>query len=154
MIRCAQDGGDDTLIGGPGNDLLVAGGGDDVLRGGPGVNHLVGGAGHDRFVFNSTLVAGPGGRAHNFSVISAFHPGDDTIELNHLIFKGITAGVLSAAAFAIGAGPHDTYDRIVYNPGNGYLTYDPDGSGPLHGIEFGKLVPHLYLSHFDFVIGA
>jgi hypothetical protein len=65
-----------------------------------------------------------------------------------------TAGVLSAAAFAVGAGPHDTYDRIVYNPNTGYLTYDLDGSGPLLGIEFGKVAPHLHLSRFDFVIGA
>ena len=45
-------------------------------------------------------------------------------------------------------------DGCAKLPGGCYLTYDLDGSGPLLGIEFGKVAPHLHLSRFDFVIGA
>ena len=40
----------------------------------------------------------------------------------------------------------------MYNPRNGELLYDRDGSGFVNGIEFGKIAPHLHLSHFDFLI--
>jgi Ca2+-binding RTX toxin-like protein len=145
-------GGDDTLLGGRGNDLLVAGSGNDILSGGWGTNRLVGGSGHDTFVFNSILVAGPNDKTYNFSSISNFNPANDTIELSHRFFHGIHLGVLSAAAFAVGGGPNDGSDRIIYNPSNGYLIYDPDGNGFINGIEFGKLAPHLHLTHSDFVI--
>jgi len=144
--------GNDTLIGGMGNDLLVAGSGNDVLSGGWGHNRLIGGPGHDTFVFNAVLNAGADAIAYNFSTIAYFNPVNDVIELSHKIFKAIPRGVLSTHAFSIGAGPNDTADRIIYNPKNGYLIYDPDGSGFVNGIEFAKLAPHLHLTHSDFLI--
>ena len=41
------DAGDDTLYGGPGNDRLNGGAGDDALIGGPGGDEFIGGAGED-----------------------------------------------------------------------------------------------------------
>ncbi len=144
--------GDDTLIGGPGNDLLVAGSGNDVLSGGWGRNRLVGGAGHDTFVFNSVLVAGPGDKAYNFSTIANFNPANDVIELGHTIFKNIATGVLSANAFEIGGGPTHPSERIIYNPHNGILYYAPEGNVVTDAIEFAKLSPHLHLTSADFLI--
>lgn len=144
--------GNDTLIGGMGNDVLRAGAGNDVLIGGWGHNRLIGGPGHDTFVFNALLNAGADAKAYNFSTIVHFNPVNDTIELSHNICKALAMGVLSANAFSIGAGPNDTSDRIIYNPKNGYLIYDSDGSGFLNGIEFAKLAPHLHLTHSDFLI--
>lgn len=46
--------GDDTMIGGKGNDRFDGGSGDDTLLGGAGDDKLVGGSGND------TLVGGPG----------------------------------------------------------------------------------------------
>jgi len=46
--------GDNTLIGGAGNDYLAAGPGDDLLIGGAGNDLLAGGFGADRFVFEWT----------------------------------------------------------------------------------------------------
>ena len=45
------NGGDDTLIGGAGNDNLNGGAGDDTLIGGAGNDKLYGGAGDDTYVF-------------------------------------------------------------------------------------------------------
>ena len=135
-----------------GNDVLRAGAGNDVLIGGWGHNRLIGGPGHDTFVFNALLNAGADAKAYNFSTIVHFNPVNDTIELSHNICKALAMGVLSANAFSIGAGPNDTSDRIIYNPKNGYLIYDSDGSGFLNGIEFAKLAPHLHLTHSDFLI--
>jgi Ca2+-binding RTX toxin-like protein len=145
-------GGNDTLTGGPGNDVLYAGGGNDVLAGRSGSNVLVGATGHDRFVFNTALVPNAQGVAHNFSQVLHFDPVNDRIELSHAVFSKIASGVLSSAAFGTGPGPHDTAERIIYHPVSGYLTYDPDGSGPAHGVEFGKVAPNLHLTHSDFLI--
>jgi Ca2+-binding RTX toxin-like protein len=55
------DSGDDTLVGGPGEDILYGGFGkdglwggseSDILYGGPGVDHLWGGSESDQFVFD------------------------------------------------------------------------------------------------------
>jgi Ca2+-binding RTX toxin-like protein len=144
--------GNDTLVGGMGNDVFIAGAGNDVLIAGWGHDRLIGGPGHDTFVFNHVLNAGADALAYNFSTIAHFNPVMDTIELSHRIFSAIAPGVLSAHAFSIGGGANDTSDRIIYNPHNGYLIYDPDGSGFLNGIEFAKLAPHLHLTHSDFLI--
>ena len=40
----------------------------------------------------------------------------------------------------------------MYNPRNGELLFDPDGTGFVNGIVFGKIAPHLHLSHFNFLI--
>src|SRR5262249_5453670 len=127
------------FVGGRGNDLLTGGSGDDVLAGRGGKNTLVGGAGHDSFGFNSSLVRSPHYKAVNFSTIPDFSPVSDTIELSHYAFKGIPTGVLHRDAFVVGGLSQAESDRIIYNPRNGHLLFDRDGSGPLQAIEFGTL---------------
>lgn len=43
-------GGDDAIFGGPGKDLIKGGSGDDTLHGGPGRDQIVGGAGVNKIV--------------------------------------------------------------------------------------------------------
>jgi len=71
--------GDNTLSGGPGNDLLLGGNGNDTLQGGAGNDVLSGGNGED------TLIGGPGtdvmlgGRGNDLLV---WNPGDGNDRLD------------------------------------------------------------------------
>lgn len=69
-------------------DTLIGGTGDDIIRGGRGDDVLTGGAGEDSFIFS------PGDGADR---ITDFTPGTD-----RLIFQGITADQLKAAAATMG----------------------------------------------------
>ena len=54
--------------------------------------------------------------------------------------------------FFEGAHAHDATDRIIYNPQNGWLTYDSNGSaaGGVH--HFATLNAHLTLTNADFLV--
>jgi len=85
-------GGNDTLIGGDGNDILYGGAGDDTLfgdagddhlYGGPGDDTLIGGAGDDVFYWldgDAGTVSTP---AHD--VVKDFGNGNDTLDLSDLL---------------------------------------------------------------------
>ena len=45
--------------------------------------------------------------------------------------------------FHVGAAAHDANDRIIYNPNNGFLTYDGNGNHAGGAVHFATLVPHL-----------
>jgi Ca2+-binding RTX toxin-like protein len=142
--------GNDVLNGGAGNDLLVGGTGNDTLNGGPGHDRLIGGPGADHFVFNTALNA-----STNVDRIVDFTHLIDKIDLNHAIFTAAGhIGHLAAAAFFEGTAAHDASDRIIYNPTNGWLTYDSNGShaGGVH--HFATLAPHLHLTSADFMVVA
>ena len=149
--------GNDVLIGGPGhallmglggNDWLRAGNGDDTLIGGPGNDTLIGGPGHDQFVFNAALNA-----ATNVDRIVHYTHGMDWVDLSHHVFTKVNAsGPLSASMFCEGAHAHDASDRIIYNPTNGWLTYDSNGSAPGGATHFATLASHLTLSYSDFIV--
>jgi Ca2+-binding RTX toxin-like protein len=149
--------GDDTLVGGGGLDTLIGGAGDDTLRGGKDQDALVGGAGndelhggggHDAFVFNAHLNADT-----NVDRIADFAPGEDFILLDNTVFHALTdTEGLSKAAFFAGAKAHDASDRIIYNPKNGFLTYDSNGDHSGHATHFATLAPHLHLTHKDFFV--
>jgi len=123
----------ENLIGGSGSDRLTGdslanalngGGGNDTLKGGGGLDVLTGGAGADTFILDQPLVAG------NITTIADFTPGLDIIGLGRTVFAAAGAvGPLTPAAFFIGALAHDADDRIMYNPANGALKFDADGSG-------------------------
>jgi 3D (Asp-Asp-Asp) domain-containing protein len=149
--------GNDVLIAGPGNalldgrggnDLLRAGSGNDTLIGGPGHNTLIGGRGHDQFVFNAPLNG-----TTNVSVIVGFTHDVDRIDLSHHIFAAVNlSGPLSPAMFSEGAHAHTRSARIIYNPADGWLTYDSNGSAPGGETHFATLAPHLSLSSADFLV--
>jgi serralysin len=174
--------GNDTLIGGAGGDALGGGAGLDAasyagssagvtvnlatraasggdatgdtfsgierLDGGLGSDVLAGGAGSDAFVFNTAL--GPA----NVDQITDFSVADDSILLENAIFTTLTStGVLSAAAFRVGAAAGDADDRIIYDNASGALYYDADGTGGIGQVQFATLVSHpLGVTNADFVV--
>jgi Ca2+-binding RTX toxin-like protein len=151
-------GGNDGLAGGSGYDLLSGGPGNDVLNGGLRRDTLIGGAGHDTFVFASMLgVANKLGGA-NVDVISDFLSRDDAIFLDNAIFRGIGPGsaakplLIAADAFHIGPAAADAEDRIVYNRTTGVLSYDADGTGPIHMVAFAVLSNKAALTAADFFV--
>ncbi len=146
--RLVGNGGIDTLIGGSGGDKLVGGGGTDVLVGGAGNDELHGGKGQDSFVFNARLSA-----TTNVDHIADFAAGHDFILLDNLVFHALThTGTLAKAAFFTGAKAHDSSDRIIYNPADGFLTYNSNGDHSGHATHFATLAPHLHLTHKDIFV--
>jgi Ca2+-binding RTX toxin-like protein len=138
----------DKLYGGAGNDRLIGARGNDTLDGGTGFDTLTGGAGKDQFVFQSDLSPG-----FNLDRITDFTVHVDKIVLEETVFQGIGhAGVLAAGLFHVGAGARDANDHIIYNPNNGFLIYDANGSHPGGAVHFATLAPHLALTHADFLV--
>ena len=113
------------LNGGAANDILIGGDGNDTLIGGLGNDTLTGGLGKDIFRFDSPLNS-----RTNRDRITDFNRGHgDRIELENAIFQGIGGnGILAASRFHSGTRFTSPAQRILYNPANGNLTYDSNGS--------------------------
>ena len=137
--------GNDELIGGGGNDTLEGGGGNDVLSGGSGNDTMVGGAGNDIFAFMNGLTA-------NLDTITDYSVANDQFRLNSAAFGGLPVGVLTAAAFRIGAGAADASDRIIYNSATGALLFDADGTGAGAAVQFASISTGLAMTNAEFVI--
>ncbi|MES2337837.1 MAG: hypothetical protein V4537_07075 [Pseudomonadota bacterium] len=116
-----------------GNDTLYGLGGNDVLDGGAGSDTLIGGAGADDYRFTTA----PG--ADNIDTIIGFEAGVDRILLDRGIFVARSTGALLAGAFATGSAAQETDDRIIYDPTNGMIWYDADGSGSGAAIAFARV---------------
>ena len=119
--------------------------GNNVLDGKGGSDFLWGGLGKDYFAFTSPLDG-------HFDIVDDFSVRDDTIYLDDAVFAGLPLGALNKAAFASGAAAKDASDRIIYNPANGDLWFDPDGTGPLSPIHFATLDPGLKVTASDFFV--
>jgi Ca2+-binding RTX toxin-like protein len=141
----------DTINGGASNDVLNGGGGDDRLIGGSGNDTLTGGSGADHFVFNAALNA-----LTNVDQITDFAHGIDKIELGHAVFTATNAPgrALAGGMFHAGAHAHDANDHIIYNPANGWLIYDANGSAAGGAVHFATLAPHLTITSADFLVVA
>ena len=114
--------GDDILKGLKGEDTLIGGTGDDYLVGGSGIDLLQGGAGKDQFVF----ISGNQDRDR----IKDFSPGMDEIVVKQTGFqRGLNLGTLPRDRFQLGNQAADRRDRFIYDPSQGNLWFDPDGSG-------------------------
>jgi serralysin len=122
--------------------------GDDILVGGAGNDTLIGGADADTFVFDAAL-----NPATNIDMIIDFAPGADHIALSQVIFTGLAAGTLDPAAFQDDPANLDADDRIIYDPSDGALVFDSDGTGASPHVQFATLQPGLTLSNGDFLIG-
>jgi hypothetical protein len=59
-----------------------------------------------------------------------FDPSSDMILLAKEVFSALVQGGLPASAFFEGPAAHNADDRIIYNPSNGALSYDSNGSAP------------------------
>jgi Ca2+-binding RTX toxin-like protein len=121
--------------------------GSNTLNGAAGNDTLEGAAGVDRFVFNSILNV-----VNNVDTIVDMTVGVDQIRLENGIFTGLAAGVLSAAAFHIGAAAADASDRIIYNDVTGALIFDSNGSAAGGAKQFAALDIGLALSNTDFFV--
>ncbi|WP_075637325.1 cadherin-like domain-containing protein [Rhizobium rhizosphaerae] len=141
--------GDDDLFGGLANDKLDGKGGDDWLSGDLGQDVLTGGGGTDYFAFVTKLDA-----KKNVDTITDFKSGLDWIVLDKTIFKTLSKGVLSDAAFAANSkgAAKDASDRIVYNTKTGDLFYDADGSGKGGAVLFAKIAGHGTVNADDFFV--
>jgi Ca2+-binding RTX toxin-like protein len=135
--------------------VLAGGLGDDVLYGRESHDQLAGGGGKDIFVFDMP----PSGRT-NVDRIGDFTVRDDTIHFDNEFFKKLGSrgsadhpAKLSSKMFWKGAKAHDANDRIVYNPKNGALFYDPDGTGAGAAVKIAVLPKKLKtISHKDFFV--
>lgn len=122
-------------------------GGSDTLYGADGDDTLGGGQGNDFFVFSTAL--GP----KNVDTINDFRAKSDTISLDNSIFSSLKAeGALNPKAFYIGSGAHDASDRIIYNPANGALFYDPNGNGAGGAQWFATLLNAPTITIEDFLV--
>jgi serralysin len=134
----------DTLSGSDGDDLISGKGGNDVLTGG---------AGKDNFIFDTKLGSAKTDRKVNFDTITDFDPLDDTIHLDNAVFKKLgKSGKLNAKFFVKGMKAKDNNDYLIYNTKTGVLSYDVDGSGIKHAVEFARLTKGLKLLPADFFI--
>jgi serralysin len=61
-------------------------------------------------------------------------------------------GPLAVAQFFKGAAAHDADDRIIYNPANGWLVYDLNGSAAGGAIHFANLGEGLAMTAADFAV--
>jgi Ca2+-binding RTX toxin-like protein len=126
-----QTSGDDTLLGGNGNDVLMSATGSSFFGNWDTLN---GGAGNDTLTGTGffTFDAAPG--AANADLITNFATSD-TLRLDASAFTNIgPSGYFSVndARFFAAAGAtsgHDADDRVIYNTSTGQLFYDADGSG-------------------------
>ena len=135
-----------TVFGNKGSDHLTGGSHADTLDGGGGDDTLTGGGGKDRFNFDTTL------SSKNIDTITDFTPGTDKIELGSSAFHGLNAsGALQANMFS-GNGTENSHTRIVYDPTTGHLSYDSNGSGAGHLVQFATLAENLTLHNTDFMI--
>jgi Ca2+-binding RTX toxin-like protein len=120
--------GNDTIVGGAGNDALDGNDGVDWVEGGAGNDTLTGGSGTDSFVFREAGAA-------NADVLTDFATNWDDLRFDAAGFAGIGAAGRFAAgdarfyAAAGATGGHDADDRFVFNTSTGQLYYDDDGSG-------------------------
>ncbi|EIM29473.1 matrixin family metalloprotease [Microvirga lotononidis] len=164
--------GDDILQGGAGNDVLSGGLSDDLLYGDTGSDVLKGGYSNDTLyggLGNDTLTGGDGSDQFVFDVPftgiddtdtitdfnqnpDAFETEEDRIVLSSAVFSTLASGFLQAAAFVKGASAENPANRIIFDPGEQFLSYDPDGTGPLAAVRFAKLLGAVKLSASDFIV--
>jgi Ca2+-binding RTX toxin-like protein len=109
------------------NDQIFGSKGNDALDGFKGSDTLTGDDGKDQFVFDTAP------SVKNVDTVQDFAHSDDTIDIDHSVFKDMKAGKLAKADFTVIAGAKstagvDASDRILYDDKHGDLYFDRDGS--------------------------
>jgi Ca2+-binding RTX toxin-like protein len=97
--------------------------GNNNLNGGLGNDILTGGDGNDLFIFNTKI------GANNVETITDFTIGVDKIALDDAIFKRLKGDKDLSDNFINGLFSLDKNDYLIYNPADGKVSYDSDGSG-------------------------
>jgi Ca2+-binding RTX toxin-like protein len=170
-------GGGDQIDGGTGNDRIYGEDGDDMINGGAGKDILYGGTGKDVFVFNTAVRRGEFDQIRDFnpvddtiqlslSSLNTFKVKASVKDVIHSIFTGgnphkkhyysldkiMEKGQLDSKFFSTSHKAKDSNDYIYYNSKNGFVYFDPDGSGRESGIEIAKLAKGLTLTADDFIM--
>jgi len=130
--------GDDTLNGRAGDDKFIAGGGNDIVTGG---------LGDDGFIFNAPLNG-----STNVDRIRDFRSSDDTMQLDDAVFTGLSAGSLSAGAFALVSAAAEADDRVIYDQSTGSLFFDTNGGTRDDAVLFARLDNRASLTSADFLV--
>lgn len=118
------------------------------LDGKEGADTLTGRDGNDQFQFSTAL--GP----TNIDTVTDFDAPGDKIYLSRTIFGDLpvsTMGELSSTVFRTGAQAGDADDRIIFNPANDALYFDPDGTGAAAQIQIAFIKGDDVLSSSIFV---
>jgi Ca2+-binding RTX toxin-like protein len=157
--------GSDRLSGSLGDDYLIGGSGHDQLSGSAGHDHLDGGSGRDTLAgggSNDFLAGGSGGDAFvfdtrlnsttNVDTILDFGFGNDTFRLDSDVFTGLSAGTLSADAFALISASAEGDDRIVYDQSTGNLFFDRTGGSRDDLVQFATLQNKATITAGDFFV--
>jgi Ca2+-binding RTX toxin-like protein len=132
-----------TITGGSGADTIHLGNDGETVNGGAGHDLIYGGTGADTFAFSSFL-------ASDYDRVVGFNVANDTIELAHADFTKLTAG--ATPVFSIGTKATSASDHLFYNSTTGWLSYDPDGTGPQASHGFVNLGAGLHLMASNFTV--
>lgn len=157
--------GSDTLLGAAGNDILVGGAHNDRLEGGSGNDSLSGGSENDLLLGGTGLdtLTGEGGAdifafntpTEGVDRIQDFDGTSDLIQIKASNFGGgLVAGTLPTANFVLGNTALDANDRVLYQPLDGKLWFDADGTGNIAAVNFAILTTRPSLSADDISIVA
>jgi Ca2+-binding RTX toxin-like protein len=127
-------------------------------RGGP--DHAV--AGHvmptETFTLTDAIDAILGADEKDAIVIPDVDVGDDSIQLDNAVFKGIGKGTaakpgrLDKEFFVKAATAKEADDHVLYNAKTGALLYDADGSGFKAAVQIATLAKNLKLAAADFFV--
>ncbi len=152
--------GDDILTGGQGSDFIFGGEGSDRIFGNFGNDTLIGGVGNDELFGNASGNPGAVDRfrfnapTEGVDTIQDFVAVEDLIQVRASGFGGgLGAGVISADQFRVGFGAADVNDRFIYSIfGNGFLSFDRDGTGPAAQVTFAALTDAPTITAADIVV--
>ncbi|WP_445632687.1 Calcium-binding protein [Nostoc sp. DSM 114161] len=130
---------DDFIVGTNGNDILTGGNGNDTLYGGSGI---------DTFAFDIFDFDEGSDRIYDFNATN------EVIQVSPAGFgSGLSAGVLKANQFTIGASATTSAQRFIYNSTTGELFFDQDGSGgAFTQLQFALVTAGLSLTNNNFVV--
>jgi hypothetical protein len=135
--------GNDTITGSTISEVFTPGRGSDTVDTGNSTSTA------DFVIFNTPIAAGG-----DIDIITNFNRNPSSLALDRIIldrkyFPGITATFNGATASTIGAVDASNITnlpaaltpatRLIYNPTNGSLSYDSDGSGPSTAIPFARI---------------
>ena len=147
--------GNNTLIGGFGNDRINGKSGNDTMIGEAGSDTLTGEAGNDTFMYNAASDSGPGAAARDF--INGFVHGQDRIDLSAIdansrtLFDDSFTFIGNAAFAGTGAASAGQLRWFTFGGGNFCVVEaDRDGNGAADMQVFVNLTT--FMAAGDFVL--
>jgi Ca2+-binding RTX toxin-like protein len=112
----------------------------------------------ETFTLTDAIDAIPGADDKDAIVIPDVDVGDDSIQLDSAVFKGVGRGMaakpgrLDKEFFVKAATAKEADDHVLYNAKTGALLYDADGSGFKAAVQIATLAKNLKLAAADFFV--